>query len=342
MTDHSDSYGTEAGSDAATDPGVLAGGIGAGPALLAEDPASDTSPADALAVQADSGADEDAGFLRDTWSVLRRRPTFLIAAFFVLLMLLIAAAPMLFAGWFGHGDPRACDLSDSAGGPTGGHPFGFDKQGCDVYANVIYGARASISIGLLVTALSVILALLLGSTSGYYGRAVDAVISRITDVFFGFPFVLGALVILTSFHVRSVLSVSMVIALFTWPVLTRLMRSSVLSVKHADYVIAARGLGAGDWRILRRHVIPNAITPVIVIAAITVGSVIAAESTLTFLGVGLQQPAISWGLQLSNAQTEFQTNPHLLLFPAAFLAVTVLSFIVLGDALQDALDPRSR
>jgi oligopeptide transport system permease protein len=124
--------------------------------------------------------------------------------------------------------------------------------------------------------------------------------------------------------------------------MTRLMRSTVLSVKQMDYVTAARGLGASDWRIIRKHILPNAIAPVIVIATITIGSVIVAEASLTFLGVGLQAPAISWGLQLANAQNNFQTHPHLLLYPSIFLSVTVLSFILLGDVIRDALDPRLR
>lgn len=283
-----------------------------------------------------------ATLLADAWHDLRRNPIFVVAATVVLLMLLMAAFPQAFAGWFGHGDPRVCELGDSGHGPSGGHPFGFDMQGCDVYANVVYGARASISVGVLVTAMSFLLALTLGSLSGFYGRVVDALISRLTDIFFGFPFILGALVVLTSFNTRNVWTVSLVLALFGWPTMTRLMRSTVLSVRQMDYVTAARGLGASDWRIIRRHILPNAIAPVIVIATITIGTVIVAEASLTFLGVGLQAPAISWGLQLSTAQNDFQTHPHLLIYPSIFLSVTVLSFIILGDVIRDALDPRLR
>jgi oligopeptide transport system permease protein len=257
-----------------------------------------------------------------------------------LLMIVIAIVPQLFAGWFGHGDPRVCNLANSAGGPTSGHPFGFDKQGCDVYANVIYGTRDSISIGLLASTFGLVVAVVLGSVSAYYLGITDAIISRLSDVFFGFPFLLGALVLLTALKSHSVWTVSTAIALFTWPTLTRLMRASMLSAKEHDYVLAARSLGANDWRLIRRHLLPNALAPVIVISAIGIGGVIAAEATLTFLGVGLQQPAISWGLQLSDAQSDFQVHPHLLIFPALFLSLTVFSFIVLGDALEDVLDPR--
>ena len=275
------------------------------------------------------------------WSRLSRRPLFWLAFSIAAVLVLVAIAPGAFAGWFGHGDPLACNLADSARGPGNGHPFGFDIQGCDVYANVVYGARDSISIGLLVTALSLLVAVPLGCLAGYYGRLIDALLSRVADIFFGFPFLLGAVVILSTFRLRDVASVSVTLALFVWPVLARLMRASVLQVKQLDYVAAARSLGASDARIIRHHILPNAIAPVIVISTITVGSVIAAEAALTFLGVGLQYPAISWGLQLAQAQTNFQQHPHLLIFPGLFLSATVFSFILLGETLQNALDGRA-
>lgn len=275
------------------------------------------------------------------WSRLRKRPLFWLAFSIAAVLVLIAIAPGAFAGWFGHGDPLACDLTDSGRGPGGGHPFGFDIQGCDVYANVVYGARDSISIGLLVTALSLVAAVPLGCLAGYYGRLIDALLSRVADIFFGFPFLLGAVVILSTFRLRDVASVSVTLALFVWPVLARLMRASVLQVKQLEYVQAARSLGASDLRIIRHHILPNAIAPVIVISTITVGSVIAAEAALTFLGVGLQYPAISWGLQLAQAQTNFQQHPHLLIFPGLFLSATVFSFILLGETLQNAIDARA-
>ena len=276
------------------------------------------------------------------WSRLRRRPLFWISSLAITVIVLIAIVPAPFAGIFGHGNPHACNLINSDLSPRAGHPFGFDVQGCDLYANVIYGARNSVSIGLLVAGISMAIAVFLGSLSGFYGRFIDTIVARVSDILFGFPLLLGALVILNSLRVRNVLSVSLVLALFTWPSLTRLMRASVLSVRNMDYILATRSLGAGDWWIIRRHIVPNAIAPVVIIGAITIGGVIGAEATLTFLGIGLQSPAISWGLQLSDAQQNFQSHPALLIFPAAFLSVTVLAFIVLGECLQDALDPRRR
>jgi len=136
--------------------------------------------------------------------------------------------------------------------------------------------------------------------------------------------------------------VSLVLIVLGWPTMLRLVRSAVMSVKEMDYVDSARALGVGNFRIIRRHILPNAIAPVIVYATITVGVIISAEAALSFLGVGLRLPAISWGLMISVAQDRILTTPHLLLFPGAFLSVTVFSFILMGDALRDALDPRLR
>lgn len=280
--------------------------------------------------------------LRQRLLRLARKPRFAVPGFFVVLFCAMAIAPEAFAGWFGHGNPHACNLASSGAGPRAGHPFGFDIQGCDLYSNVIYGARASLSIGLLTTAGALLIAILLGGLAGYHGGLVDSLISRLMDVFFGFPVLVGMIVILETFNVHNIATVSAVLIGFNWPVMTRIMRGSVLATVNLEYVTAARGLGAGTWRILTRHVLPNAIGPVAVLASLNVGGVITAESALTFLGVGLQAPEISWGVQLNTAQQYFTTHLNLLIFPALFLSVAVLSFVLLGDAARDSLDPNSR
>lgn len=282
------------------------------------------------------------GFLADAWRELAHKPLFWVSGAVVLLVLAVVVAPAPFAGLFGHGNPHNCNLLDSAKGPEAGHPFGFDVQGCDLFANVIYGARPTVTIGLLVTASSLLIAIVLGSVAGYLGGVVDTLLGRAADIFFGFPFILGALVILIAVPERNVLTVSFVLIVFGWPTMTRLMRSTVLGERSKDYVLAARALGASRYRILRKHILPNAVVPVIVYATLTTGGVMVAEATLTFLGVGLQAPAISWGLELAAAQNDIQQYPHLLIFPGLFLSVTVLSFVMLGDSLRDALDPRLR
>ena len=288
------------------------------------------------------GSRSPEGFLADAWRELAHKPLFWVSGAIVLLVLAIVVLPAPFAGLFGHGDPHICNLLDSAKGPEAGHPFGFDIQGCDLYSNVIYGARPTVTIGLLVTASSLLIAVVLGSVAGYLGGVVDTLLGRTADIFFGFPFILGALIILIAIPARNVLTVSLVLIIFGWPTMTRLMRSTVLSERSKDYVVAARALGASRYRILRKHILPNAVVPVIVYATLTTGGVMVAEATLTFLGVGLQAPAISWGLELASAQNDLQQYPHLLIFPGLFLSVTVLSFVILGDCLRDALDPRLR
>lgn len=298
---------------------------------------------DTLTATAVTEVDADAPAApRGVWRTLRRRPLFWLCAGVLGVLLLIAVAPSWFAGWFGQPDPRACDLSDSALRPGGEHVFGTDVQGCDVYANVIYGTQASLTVGVLATAVALLVALVVGTAAGFYGGIADRLIARLTDVFLGFPFLLGAVVVLTSIGSRSAVTVALVLALFSWPTMARLVRGSVRAVRDAPYVEAAKAMGLRDRRIIARYVLPNSIGPVLAVATTMVGGVIVSESTLTFLGLGLRAPSISWGLQLSSAQTYFQTSPHMLLFPSIFLTVTVLAMITLGDVLRDVLDPKGR
>lgn len=277
---------------------------------------------------------------RHQWRTILRRWNVIVPGVVVVLLVLISLFPAPFAGIFGHGDPHACNVGNSLQSPSPGHPFGLDVQGCDVYANVIYGTQSSLSVGVLATLVALVIALILGTLSGLAGRAVDWIVSRVTDIFLGFPFLLGAIVVLTAVGQRSVLTVSLVLALFGWPTMARLMRSSVRGIRGADYVEAAVTLGIPRWRIITHYIVPNAISPMLVIATLTVGGVIVAESSLTYLGIGLQAPAISWGLMLASASSRFQLAPWLLIFPGLFLATTVLALIALGDALRIALNPR--
>jgi oligopeptide transport system permease protein len=280
----------------------------------------------------------DAGLWSDAWRQLRRNPLFLAPAAVIVLFTVMAVAP----GLFTRADPRACDLSQSLLRPSGGHWFGYDLQGCDYYAKVIHGARVSMTIGITTVVGTALVAVVLGTLAGFYGGFVDTVIARVTDVWFALPTFLGAVVLLSVLGGKGLLQLTFVLVIFGWPTMTRLMRSAVLTVRDMEYVTAARALGAGDLRLMWRHILPNALAPVIVYGAIRVGIVIAAEATLSFLGLGLQLPAISWGLMIAGAQSRLLTAPHLLLFPGLFLSLTVLAFVLLGDALRDAFDPRLR
>lgn len=276
------------------------------------------------------------------WSHLIRRPLVWAASLVLLVLFAFAVAPAPFAGLFGNGDPRACDLADSAVRSAPGHPFGFDLQGCDIWANAVYGAQSSIAVGFLATAIAFLLAVVLGTLAGMGGRVADWIVSRLTEVFLGFPLLLAAIVVLNMLGARNVLTVSLVLGVFGWPMMARLMRSAVRSVNKADYVLAARTMGLGTPRVVGRYVLPNAIQPVLLLATLTVGAVIVAESTLTYLGIGLSSPAISWGLQIAAGSRVFHSAPHILVLPSIMLALTVLAIVAIGEELRSAFDPRER
>ncbi len=275
----------------------------------------------------------------DAWRYLRTNPLFLIGCTIMVVMVTMALFPALFAGGV---DPTDCDLSMSRQAPSAAHWFGIDLQGCDYYANVVYGARTSVAIGVLTVIGVLIIGVLVGAPAGYFGGWIDSLLARVTDVFFGIPLFLGALILLTVSAHRSVWTVSLALVAFGWMTAMRLVRSSVVAIRGSDYVLAAQALGAPTGRILVRHILPNALAPVLIYATIAVGTFISAEAALTYLGIGLQAPEISWGLQINVAQSLIGTSPHLLFFPALFLSITVLGFILLGDTLRDALDPKRR
>ncbi|TDB87022.1 ABC transporter permease [Actinomadura sp. KC216] len=291
------------------------------------------------AVAAAGGEIGRASLWDDAWRDLRRRWIFWGPAAVLAVVAAMAALPGLFTGTAAN---EGCDPNLSGLGPSGDRWFGTDLAGCDYYAHVVHGARPTLLIGVAVTLFALLIAVLLGMLAGYYGGLADAFIARLTDVFFGLPFVLGATVILVAFPGHGVWAMTLVLVLLGWTTMIRIMRGQVIAVRDADYVRAARLLGAPDRRIMARHVLPNAIAPVIVVATLNVGNVIVGEATLDFLGVGLQYPQVSWGLQLGQAKDSFLDRPHLLIFPAAFLSATVLSFLLLGDAVRDALDPKLR
>jgi oligopeptide transport system permease protein len=283
----------------------------------------------------------------DAWKQLKRSVIFWTGGVLCVLFVAMAIFPALFSRG---ADPRDCNLANSKATPSAEHWLGFDQQGCDYMANIAYGARNSLLIGVLGVLGVLLLGVVVGAIAGFYGRFTDGILSRIADIFYALPLILGAIVLLrvgpaTGLPIisdRGAGAVAIALAAFGWMTAMRLVRSQVIAVKSSDYVAAARAMGASDFRILVRHILPNAVAPVLVYATITIGVLIAAEATLTFLGVGLQPPAISWGLQIAQGQTLLRTAPHLVLFPSIILTLTVMAFILMGDALRDALDPRQR
>ncbi len=274
----------------------------------------------------------------EAWKSLRVRPLFWIAATIIVLVIVIAAVPSLFTSV----EPRFCELSNSLGDPTEGHPLGFNRQGCDIYSRVIYGARASVVVGVFSTIGVTLIGGTLGSLAGFLGGWLDAIISRIIDVFFAIPLLLAAIVFMQLTEQRTIWHVVFVLSIFGWTSIARISRGAVLSAKNEEFVTAARATGASKWRILVSHIIPNAMAPVIVYATVALGTFIVAEASLSFMGIGLPPSVVSWGGDISQARNVLRANPMVLFYPAIALAVTVLSFIVMGDVVREALDPKAR
>ncbi|MGH3345699.1 MAG: ABC transporter permease [Nocardioides sp.] len=309
---------------------------------------SDLSAAQAATTTAEPGAlaEGTSGSNRTLWGDVRyemvRNPVFWFSSVTVFVILLMAFFPQLFAST-SPTSSGACDLLNARATPTWDKPFGYTNGGCDMWASLVWGTGKSVIVAMLVTAGTLLLGVSAGTAAGWFGGFTDTVISRITDIFFGLPFILGALVFLAIFPTRNIWTIALVLTIFGWTSLTRVMRGSVIATKQRDFVDAARALGATDFFIIRKHILANSIAPVVVLATIGLGAYISAEATLTFLGVGYQRPTVSWGLLVSDGQTLALAGFwHLLVYPCAFIVVTVLAFILLGDVLRDALDPRSR
>ncbi|MDR1851337.1 MAG: ABC transporter permease [Propionibacteriaceae bacterium] len=287
--------------------------------------------------------------MQDAWITMRSRPLFWISAALIFVFLLMAAFPQLFV--FSGRTPDWSDLDKARMGPDSVAIFGYDLQGQDIYVRTIYGARASILVGVCTALGAAVIGVVLGTLGGFIGRFLDTLLSRTADVFFAIPLLLGGILIMYTFRTTAespyfvvVFKVVMALSVLGWPNVYRLMRSSVMQVKPSEYVMAAKALGANPLRIIGSHIIPNAIAPVIVVSTIDLGSYIATEATLSYLGIGLQAPAISWGIAISDASAigYVRNAPHMLLFPSLFLSLTVLAFIMMGEVVRDAMDPKLR
>jgi oligopeptide transport system permease protein len=278
----------------------------------------------------------------DAWRELRRNPLFWVALAIALAILLMAFWPSLFTS----ADPQACDLKNQMGSPGPGAPFGYNFLGCNVWAHAVYGARTSLAIGAGAALLAGILAMVIGMVAGFFGGWIDAVVSRIVDIALAIPLILGAVVLMKNLPKDNeglrIAALIGILGVFGWTTAARVVRSSVITAKQQDYVHAARMLGANNGRIMWRHIMPNVLAPFLVIITIALGSFIAAEATLSFLGVGLLPPSISWGLDISDARNHMREDVVPLVVPSVFLALTVLAFIMLGDAIREAFDPKMR
>jgi peptide/nickel transport system permease protein len=268
----------------------------------------------------------------------RRNPLAACGVALVTIFVLFA----LFAPWIAPQNPFAIDLPSRLQAPTASHWFGTDELGRDILSRVIYGARISMLVGTGVVAGSLLLGLIFGSIAGYYGRFVDRFFNVIImNAFMSFPGILLAIAIV-AFSGPGITRLIVALCIGGWVGYARLVRAQVLAVKEKEFVEAARALGASDWRIITRHILPGIIQPVIVQAAIGMAGAVLAEATMSFLGLGVPPPTASWGAMLFDGRTHLFDAPHLVLFPAAAVMLAVLSFNFIGDALRDFMDPRSR
>ncbi|MDF5751083.1 ABC transporter permease [Spongiactinospora sp. TRM90649] len=278
------------------------------------------------------------GRRRSVWRRLSRSPLFYVSAALLVVMGLMALAPGLIATT----DPQDCDLGRTLAPADAGQWLGRDLQGCDVFSHSVYGARASLGIGVAVSLLTGLIGGVIGAAAGYFGGWIDGALSRITEIFLAIPLLLGASVLLTLFGTSGsgAWMVIVALSLHGWPQVARITRSSVLEVRQQDFMVAAAAIGCSRFRALVQHVVPNSLGPWLVVVTTNLGVFITYESIISMLGVGLRPPTISWGQMIHDAQARFLEAPLPLLGPALFLSVTVLAFILLGDVVRDAIDPR--
>lgn len=243
----------------------------------------------------------------------------------------------------GHNSPdqiNVSNVSETLAGPSWQFPLGTDDVGRDELARAMAGGQVSLLIGLLSMLVAIIVGVGLGAFSGYYGGVVDNVLMRFTDVILSVPLYLLLFVLSASFTDHTPRSVILLIAVLVWPAAARLARGEFLAHKEREYVLAARTIGASNWRVMFRHILPNAIGPIIVNATLLIGNNIILESVLSYFGFGIQPPFASWGNMISDGQGYFSVNPWLVFVPGLLIFLTVLSFNLVGDGLRDALDPR--
>lgn len=270
--------------------------------------------------------------------VARHNPLATIGTVLVIIFVLLA----LFAPWISPQDPAHIDLPTRLSPPSSSHWLGTDELGRDILSRVVYGSRISMLVGSCVVAVSLLLGLIIGSIAGYYGGRIDRFFNIvIMNAFLSFPGILLAIAFV-AFRGPGIFNLVLALSLAGWVGYARLVRGQVLAAKEREFVEAARALGASDFRVIVRHILPNIIQPVIVQAAIGMAGAILAEATMSFLGLGVPPPTASWGAMLNDGRSHLFDAPHLVIFPALAVMLAVLSFNFIGDALRDYLDPRSR
>jgi peptide/nickel transport system permease protein len=276
--------------------------------------------------------------MNSTWQLIRRNP---LAAIGLVLVALFFSLAVL-APWLSPQDPAYIDLPSRLQNASHAHWFGTDELGRDILSRIIYGSRISMLVGVSVVAGSLFLGLIFGSIAGFYGGTIDRLFNIVVmNAFLSFPGILLAIAFV-AFLGPGIFNLILALCIGGWVGYARLIRAQVLAAREREFVEAARALGASDWRVLTRHILPNIIQPVIVQGAIGMAGAVLAEATMSFLGLGVPPPTASWGSMLNDGRSHLFDSPHLVLIPAAAVMLAVLSFNFIGDALRDLLDPRSR
>jgi peptide/nickel transport system permease protein len=285
---------------------------------------------------------ESASMASAVWKRFRRHPGAMGGA--VVLFLLVLAVLLAPLSPY---DPELSSMEDRYQPPSLRHPMGTDALGRDLFTRVLYGGRISLTVGLLVVAISLAIGVPVGALAGFYGGRLDGILMRITDTFLSLPSFL-VLILLSAilreveaplFERNSVLTIGVVIGILAWMTFARLVRAAILTLRELDFVTATRALGGSDLRIILNHILPNTIGPITVEATLELGYAIIEESGLSFLGFGIQPPTPSWGNLLSNAQEHFTKYPWLAIFPGLMIFLVIISVNYIGDGLRDAFDP---
>ncbi len=284
-----------------------------------------------------SAAPAQAGPWRGAWRKLRRRRAAMVGLVIVLTFIALA----VFAPWLAPHDPITTSWSAIRKAPSATYWFGTDDIGRDVFSRVIWGTRASLLAGVVAVSISLLLGVPIGLAAGFLGGKVDALISRITDAFLACPFLILAIA-MAAFLGPSLANAMIAIGVSATPIFVRLTRAQVLNITVEDYIEAARAVGNPPWRIALHHVLPNVAAPLIVQATLAIAAAVIAEASLSFLGLGQQPPAPSWGSMLNTAKNYVDNAPWMAIWPGLAIFLLVLAFNLLGDGLRDALDPRQR
>ncbi|MEU4149866.1 ABC transporter permease [Streptomyces sp. NPDC026659] len=275
------------------------------------------------------------------WSDIRHRffaNKLAVVGLAIIVVLILVA---IFAPLLAPHDPLKQDLTSTLQSPGAGHWLGTDALGRDQLSRLVYGSRIAVIVGLASILVALVIGVVLGSLAGYYGGWVDTVIMRVADIFFAFPVLIGAIVLILLMG-RGVLPVVLSLAIFSWATFARLLRSQILSVREMDYVHAAKALGASQGRIIRKHILPNSLTSVLVYGTSNVGIAIVAEASLSYLGVGVDPEVAEWGNMISAGRNFMGVKDFMWTYPSLAIVITALGFILLGNGLRDALDPKLR